>query len=219
MHRREGRRNIGVAESEEQARFGHRLDVEAQRPGDERIGETRHHHPAAGAAVEDLCAQRVDVRRKPPFPAAAFGDMDDLRQPGQRRMVEPGDHEGAAHDDGLRPAATTANFGPPARRHREGNAGLRRPTHRTHRVQHVSVAAGEQDEVAGPQPARLPSLDGHLALALDDDMHAAQPGLGEGDPERFTEAQRAVLGALEPELLQHRTQHVHTFTVRRVDDG
>ena len=118
--------------------------------------------------------------------------------------------------------AATADLGPPLGRHGEGDAGLARPADRAHRVQDMSVAAREQHEVPGPQTARRPALDGHVALALDDDVHPAQPRFGEGDPERCAEAQRAVLGALESELLQHRTQHVHTFTVRpgqTMDEG
>ena len=48
----------------------------------------------------------------------------------------------------------------------------------------MSVAARKQHEVPGPQTARRSTLDGHIALTLDHDMHTAQPRFGEGDPKR-----------------------------------
>ena len=68
--------------------------------------------------MEDLCAQRVDVGA-PPLPSIAFGHMDDVRQPGKRRMVVPGHDEGAAQNDCLCTIAATTDFVPRRRRHGE----------------------------------------------------------------------------------------------------
>ena len=123
--------------------------------------------------MEDLCAQRVDVRRQPTLPAAALGHVHDLRQRGQRRVVMAGHDEGAAEDHRLRAITPARTSIPRSVAMASATPDWVGPRTAAHRVQDMRVAAGEQHQVPGPQATRRPTRHGDLALALDDDVHTA----------------------------------------------
>jgi NAD(P)-dependent dehydrogenase (short-subunit alcohol dehydrogenase family) len=76
--------------------------VRAQCPRDQRIGQARHDHFAAGAAIARFLVQKVDVRREPLRRATSTSaHVDQARQRSERGVVRFVEHESAAQDHGF----------------------------------------------------------------------------------------------------------------------
>ncbi len=82
-----------------------------------------------------------------------------------------------------------------------------------HRAQLVGITPGKQDEVAGSKGEKSPVVDPDFALTPDDDMDAAKARFGERDPEWRAQPERSILRALEAQLPQYGTKHIHPSIV------
>jgi hypothetical protein len=76
-------------------------------------------------------------------------------------------------------------------------------------AQHVRVAPREDHQVPGRERFDAAVGERELGVAAGDDVHAAEPGGVEPDPERGAELEPPVGGALEAQLPQHQAQDVH----------